>query len=88
MVTESARTQNGVEARILRIFRDTLELDVEVDTDVIAEDMLDSVAFVQLLLSLETEFGMRVELAEMDLDDFCSVARIAMIVRPDRIPST
>ncbi len=70
----------GVEASVHRIFRDSLELDVEVDTDVIAGGMLDSLAFVQLLLALEEEFGMKVDLADLELDDFNSVASVARLV--------
>jgi acyl carrier protein len=42
--------------------------------------MLDSLAFVQLLVSLEEEFGLEVNLAEMDLDDFSSVSSVARLV--------
>lgn len=63
-----------------RIFRDSLELDVEVDTDVIAGGMLDSLAFVQLLLALEEEFGVKVDLSDLELDDFNSVASVARLV--------
>lgn len=72
--------REGVEASVHRIFRDSLELDVDVDTDVIAEGMLDSLAFVQLLLALEEEFGVKVDLADLELDDFNSVASVARLV--------
>jgi acyl carrier protein len=42
--------------------------------------MLDSLAFVQLLVSLEEEFGLEVDLADMDLDDFSSVSSVARLV--------
>lgn len=71
----------GVEASVHRIFRDGLELDVDVDTDVIAGGMLDSLAFVQLLLALEEEFGVKVDLSDLELDDFNSVASVARLVR-------
>jgi acyl carrier protein len=51
-----------------------------VDTDVIAGGMLDSLAFVQLLVSLENEFGVKMNLADLDLDDFSSVSNIARLV--------
>lgn len=70
----------GVQASVHRIFRDSLELDVEVDTDVIAGGMLDSLAFVQLLLALEEEFGVKVDLSDLELDDFNSVASVARLV--------
>jgi len=70
----------AVESTVHRIFRDGLELDVEVDTDVIAGGMLDSLAFVQLLLALEEEFGVKIDLSELELEDFSSVARVARLV--------
>lgn len=70
----------GIESSVHRIFRDSLELDVEMDTDVIAGGMLDSLAFVQLLLALEEEFGVRFDLSELELDDFSSVASVARLV--------
>jgi acyl carrier protein len=70
----------GVESSVHRIFRESLELDVDVDTDVIAGGMLDSLAFVQLLLALEEEFGVKVDLSDLELDDFSSVARVAHLV--------
>jgi acyl carrier protein len=69
-----------VESTIHRIFVDQLELDVEVDTDVLESGILDSVAFVHLLMELEQEFGLRVDVTELQLEDFSSVARIARFV--------
>jgi acyl carrier protein len=80
MITQSPQQLDGVESKVQRIFRDSLELDVEVDTDVIAGGMLDSLAFVQLLVSLENEFGVKMNLADLDLDDFSTVANIARLV--------
>jgi len=80
MIMESVQLLDGVESRVHRIFRDGLELDVEVDTDVIAGGLLDSLAFVQLLVSLEEEFGLEVNLAEMELEDFSTVTSIARLV--------
>ena len=80
MITEAVQLHDGVESKVHRIFRDSLELDVEVDTDVISGGLLDSLAFVQLLVSLEEEFGLEVDLAEMELEDFSTVSRIARLV--------
>lgn len=80
MILQSVQLHDGVESKIHGIFRDGLELDVEVDTDVIAGGLLDSLAFVQLLVSLEEEFGLEVNLAEMDLEDFSTVSSIARLV--------
>jgi acyl carrier protein len=80
MITALAQREADVEARVHRIFRDGLELHVDVGTDVMASGMLDSLAFVRLLVSLEEEFGLEVNLAEMDLEDFSSVSSVARLV--------
>jgi acyl carrier protein len=66
--------------RIHRIFVDQLALQVDMDTDVIDNGMLDSVAFVQLLVGLEQEFGVTVDVSALQLDDFRSISRIAQFV--------
>jgi len=80
MITGLVQQGADIESRVHRIFRDGLELQVDVDTDVIAGGMLDSMAFVRLLVSLEEEFGLEVDLADMDLDDFSSVSSVARLV--------
>jgi acyl carrier protein len=80
MITALPQQDGDVESRVHRIFRDGLELQVEIETDVIASGMLDSLAFVRLLVSLEEEFGLEVNLAEMDLEDFSSVSSVARLV--------
>ena len=76
--------QVAVESTIHRIFVDRLELDVDVHTDVLSTGLLDSVAFVQLLAELEQEFGLRVDVADLRLEDFSSVSRIARFVSASR----
>ena len=66
--------------RIHRIFVDQLALQVDLETDVIDNGMLDSVAFVQLLVGLEQEFGVTVDVSALQLDDFRSISRIAQFV--------
>lgn len=80
MTTGLAQQEADVESRVHRIFRDGLELQVDVGTDVIASGMLDSLAFVRLLVSLEEEFGLEVNLAEMDIEDFSSVSSVSRLV--------
>jgi len=76
----STRQDAGIAAKVQQIFREGLELDVQMDTDVIEGGLLDSLAFVQLLLALEEEFGVKVDLAELDLESFSTVSSIAQLV--------
>lgn len=73
-----------VESAVHRIFREALELEVDVDTDVIESGLLDSLAFVQLLVELESEFGVTVNLALLEVEDFSTVSNIARLVTAGR----
>jgi methoxymalonate biosynthesis acyl carrier protein len=67
--------------RIAGIF--TVSLSVEVpsaDTDLFDAGLLDSLAFVELLLQLEHEFGVSASVDDLDADNFRSIARIAEFV--------
>jgi len=50
------------------------------DTDLLAEGVLDSVTLVQLIMHLEQTFDIRVELADLEIDDLRSVRSIAALV--------
>ena len=79
MIADS-ESREGMELRIHRIFLNQLALQVDVETDVIDSGILDPVAFVQLLVGLEQEFGVTVDVAALQLDDFRSISRIARFI--------
>jgi D-alanine--poly(phosphoribitol) ligase subunit 2 len=63
--------------RIARWFLDSLNLEVpSPDTDLFETGVLDSLAFVELMLHLEQEFGVKITLDEVEIDNFRSVERI------------
>jgi acyl carrier protein len=65
----------------------TKSLGVEVpspDTDLLATGRLDSVGFVELLMQLEKRFGLRVELDNVEFEDFRSLASIAAFIAERR----
>lgn len=67
-----------IERRVEKIFLDELRVEVpDRETDVIETGLVDSLTLVQLLSILEREFEMEMDLRELDLDDFRSVASIA-----------
>src|SRR5206468_10368910 len=67
--------------RVTAIFREKMHLgDVLPDTNLFESGALDSLGFVNLLVHLEEAFGFQVSLAELELDDFRSAARIAGLV--------
>lgn len=67
-----------IERRVEEIFLTELRVEVpDRDTDVIDTGLVDSLTLVQLLSILEREFEVRIDLEELDLDDFRSVSSIA-----------
>lgn len=50
------------------------------DTDLVETGILDSFQFVELLLQLEQQFGFRIKIDDIDLDDLRTLARIARLV--------
>lgn len=70
-----------VERRITDWFLQTLSLELpSPDMDLFETGAVDSLAFVELLVLLERDFGVKVALDQMELDHFRSVERIAAFV--------
>lgn len=67
--------------RLTRMFEERLHVEVpSVETDLLETGRLDSLGFVDLLVHLEREFGTEVSPADLELDNFRSIARIAAFV--------
>ena len=72
---------NGFADRIARIFPETLHLDPPpADADLFDSGVLDSLAFVELLLRLEQQFGVSVSVDDLELENFRTIERIAEFV--------
>jgi acyl carrier protein len=72
---------NEVREHIARLFSSAMNLDVpSVDTDLFDTGVLDSLAFVELLLQLEREFGVTTSVDDLEVENFKSIARIADFV--------
>ena len=72
---------NRLRERVAAIFSGALHLDVpSVDTDLFENGVLDSLAFVELLLQLEREFGVTTSVDDLDVATFRSIATIADFV--------
>lgn len=84
---EAAQASEGhvpearAQERIHRLFRERIAVEVpSVDTDLFASGLVDSLAFVELLVAIEEELGTRIALDELDLEDLRTIARIARLV--------
>ena len=74
--------------RVMRLFERKLGLAVpSPDADLLKTGAMDSLAFVNMLLQLEKEFGVRITLENIDLERFRSAARIAEYLA-SRIPES
>ena len=72
---------DDLHARIAGLFADYLNLEIpSPETDLFDTGVLDSMGFVELLVQLEREFGLRVQLGDIEIDNFRSIARIAAFV--------
>lgn len=63
------------------LFTNRLNLEVpSVEADLVDTGVLDSLTLIDLLLSLEQEFGVEVSLEEVAIDNFRSIANITQYV--------
>jgi D-alanine--poly(phosphoribitol) ligase subunit 2 len=67
-----------LQSRLLKYFLERVHIEVpSVDTDLFEAGALDSLAFVDLLLYMEQEFGIKVSFDDLELDNFRSINKIA-----------
>jgi len=73
---------NRLHERIAGVFSGGLNLEVpSCDTDLFDTGVLDSLAFVELLVHLEREFGVKTSIDDLEVDNFRSIASIADFVQ-------
>jgi len=67
-----------VQRRIATWFLESLHLEIpSPETDLLETGVLDSLGFVELVFYLEKEFGAKITLDQVEIDNFRSVERIA-----------
>jgi len=77
----------GLAHQISGLFVSALHIDAPgLDTDLFEAGVLDSLAFVQLLLQLEEKFGLVTSVADLEVENFKSIARIAEFVAERTAP--
>ena len=75
--------------RLRALFLRHLHLEVPcADTDLLETGLLDSLQLVDLLLLIEVEFGRRISLEAIELDDLRSLARLARLVNTPAEPAS
>ncbi len=67
--------------KIIELFETEMNLSVpDATTDLIEEGLLDSLIFVDLIVHLETMFDVEIPVADLEFDQFRTVAGIAEFV--------
>jgi D-alanine--poly(phosphoribitol) ligase subunit 2 len=67
--------------RLDALFREKFHIEVpSADTDLLESGILDSFQLVELLLELEGQYGLRVRIDDVEIDDLRTLARIARLV--------
>jgi D-alanine--poly(phosphoribitol) ligase subunit 2 len=72
-----------VAARLARVLLERLALDVPADdVDLFESGLIDSLAFAELLVALEREFGIAIPVEDIDLERFRTIGALtAMVTR-------
>ncbi|HLX79242.1 MAG TPA: acyl carrier protein [Burkholderiales bacterium] len=80
--------QNAVIERLRVLFFERFHVEVpSPDTDLLETGMLDSLQLVELLLEIEQEFGLRISIDAIELDDLRSLARLARVLGAPESPA-
>ncbi len=75
---------NAASERVRALIAEHFHIEVlEADTDLLDSGILDSMQFVELFAYLEEEFGLRIPIEEVELDDLRTPERLARLVSVD-----
>ena len=67
--------------KIARLLSDKIQIEASsIEADLVETGLLDSLKLVELMTSLEDEFGITISFDEIEIDNFRSVASIAEYV--------
>jgi acyl carrier protein len=73
--------QHTLQSQVAKLLTDELHLEVpSPDCDLVEEGILDSLAFVDLIMTLEKQFHISISFDRIEVDNFRSVAKIADFV--------
>lgn len=81
--------QNSVRQRLIKIFEDDLGLEApSADADLFNSGILDSLAFVDMLLRIESAFDIALSLDTIDFDNFQTVDGIVGFIESQNLKQT
>jgi acyl carrier protein len=74
-------TDDAILKRLEALFIKNFQIEVpSADADLLDLGILNSLQFVELLFELEEQFGLRIKIEDIDLDDLRTLSRIARLV--------
>jgi D-alanine--poly(phosphoribitol) ligase subunit 2 len=80
-IHNAAPATRTLDARVTGLINERLDMIIDdVDLDLFATGLLDSLAFVTLLQAIEEEFGITIGVDDIDLDTFRSISSIVSFV--------
>ena len=78
MTDGSTERIHDLEQQILQIFADVIFIEIPAtDLNLIEEGLLDSLVFVDLIMSLQERFQIELSIADLEFEQFQSVSHIA-----------
>lgn len=79
-------SETHLSQQLTQLFATKLNLAVaSPELDLIATGLLDSLTFVDLLVQLEHEFGVQIDLDNLEVDNFRSIASIAAFIATEKM---
>ena len=79
-------SETHLSQQLTQLFASNLNLAVaSPELDLIAAGLLDSLAFIDLLVQLEHEFGVQIDLDDLEVDNFRSIASIAAFIAAEKM---
>jgi len=77
---------NFLQSRLLKLMEQVLHLTIpSIETDLFETGALDSLVFIDLLMLLERDFGLSIDMAAIELEDFKSVDSITTFVNQQQL---
>jgi acyl carrier protein len=84
---EPAGAATKAEFQLMGHIRERLHIEIPgPDAELLESGLIDSLAFVELLLILSDEFGVEPDIADLDMDNFRSVRRIGEFISVRQAP--
>ena len=73
-----------IEQGLIDYFRESGEFEVHLDTKLMEEGIIDSMGVMQLISFIEKEYSIEVDMDDLTMDNFATIARITNLINAKR----